>query len=105
MFDYDKVNVVVKRIVDEVSPKMIVVFGSVARREAKKDSDLDLLVVLDDDDVVDKEIYSQISKLFIGLKLDFDLIVMANRDFEHYRNNKQSFTNQIVTTGEVVYAQ
>ncbi|MBR1974125.1 MAG: nucleotidyltransferase domain-containing protein, partial [Candidatus Methanomethylophilaceae archaeon] len=47
MFDYGKVETVIGRIVENVDPDMIVVFGSVARREARDDSDLDILVVFD----------------------------------------------------------
>ncbi len=104
MFDYSKVNIVVERIIRQANPKMIIIFGSVARREARDDSDLDILVVFDG--VVDqKKMYYDLSGLFVGLKLPFDLIIMNYDDFDHYRKNKQSFTHEIVSTGEVVYAQ
>ena len=104
LFDYDKVDTVVKRIVENVNPRMIVVFGSVARREARDDSDLDILVVFDGD-IDEKEMYRRVSGLFIGLKLDFDLIVMGSNDFERYKDNEYSFTHEIMSTGEVVYVQ
>ncbi len=104
MFDYSKVDTAVERITRHANPKMIIIFGSVARREAKDDSDLDILVVFDE--VVDqKRMYYDLSGLFIGLKLPFDLIIMNNDDFNHYKENNQSFTYEIVSTGEVVYAQ
>jgi len=43
----DWVPEVVARIVDGVDPRLIVLFGSVARGEDGPDSDIDLLVVLD----------------------------------------------------------
>ncbi len=45
MFDYSKVDEAVRRIVDATHPRMITIFGSVSRREARDDSDLDILVV------------------------------------------------------------
>lgn len=58
------------------------------------------------DEVVDqKRMYYDLSGLFIGLKLPFDLIIMNYDDFNHYKENNQSFTYEIVSTGEVVYAQ
>lgn len=104
MFDYSKVDTAVERIINHANPKMIIIFGSVARREARDDSDLDILVVFDE--VVDqKRMYYDLSGLFIGLKLPFDLIIMNYDDFNHYKENNQSFTYEIVSTGEVVYAQ
>lgn len=104
MFDYTKVDTAVERIINHANPKMIIIFGSVARREARDDSDLDILVVFDE--VIDqKRMYYDLSGLFIGLKLPFDLIIMNYDDFNHYKENNQSFTYEIVSTGEVVYAQ
>ncbi len=103
-FDYDKVDTVINRIVENINPNMIVVFGSVARREAKKNSDLDLLVVFDQLDDEDK-MFIRISKLFIGLKLSYDLVIMTRDELEHYSRFEQSFEHEIMSTGKVVYAQ
>lgn len=104
MFDYTKVDEVIKRIISAVNPKLIIVFGSVARREARDDSDLDILVVFEGD-VDEKQMYYEISGLFIGLRLPFDLLIMSEAKFNHYKDKNYSFTHKIVTTGEVVYAQ
>ena len=48
MFDYTKVDTVVQRIIHQSDPKVVIVFGSVARHEAKDDSNLDILVVFDE---------------------------------------------------------
>lgn len=104
MFDYSKVDEAIYRIIDVANPKMIIIFGSVARHEAKDHSDLDLLVVFDK--VEDhRRTYSLIARQFIGLMLPFDLVVMNMEDFNRYRQNEFSFTYEIVTTGEIVYAQ
>gem|GEM_PF-2535217 len=104
VFDYAKVDVAINRIIEAVDPKMIIVFGSVARREARDDSDLDILVVFDEVDS-ERVLYAVIARQFIGLKLPFDLVIMSYGDFLHYRDNVQSFTHEIVSTGKVVYSQ
>jgi len=48
MFDYTKVEAAVQRVVRQSDPKLVIVFGSVARYEAEDDSDLDILVVFDE---------------------------------------------------------
>ena len=104
VFDYAKVDVAINRIIEAVDPKMIIVFGSVARREARDNSDLDILVVFDEVDS-ERVLYAVIARQFIGLKLPFDLVIMSYGDFLHYRDNVQSFTHEIVSTGKVVYSQ
>lgn len=104
MFDYGKVDTAINRIIEAVNPKMIIVFGSVARREANDDSDLDVLVVFEGD-VDRKAMYPRIKKLFLGLRLASDIVIMSEDDFNHYKENEFSFTHEIVSTGKVVYAQ
>ena len=49
-YDYSAADVVVDAIVGDLSPKTIVLFGSVARGTADGDSDMDLMVVMDTDE-------------------------------------------------------
>jgi len=104
MFDYSKVETVVQRIVGQSDPKLVIIFGSVARHEAEDDSDLDILVVFDEP-VDHKQMYYELSGLFIGLNLPFDLVIMSYDDYVHYKDLDQSFTRKIVSTGEVVYSR
>ena len=104
MFDYSKVDEAIRRIINATNPKMIIVFGSVSRREARDDSDLDILVVFDKVES-ERDLYAIIARQFVGLRLPFDLVVMSYDDFLHYRDNEYSFTHEIVSTGEVVYVQ
>lgn len=41
----DEVNLLVKKIADYCRPEKIILFGSVARGETKKGSDIDLLII------------------------------------------------------------
>ncbi len=104
MFDYTKVDTVVERIIRQSDPMIIIIFGSVARHKAKDDSDLDLLVVFDRP-FDQKRMYYDLSGLFIGLRLPFDLVLMSYDDFIHYKDIAQSFTHEIVTTGTTVYSR
>lgn len=104
MFDYSKIDIVTERIVHKANPKLIIIFGSVARHEAKDDSGLDILVVFDEP-VDEKKMYYDLSGLFIGLNLSFDMVIMSYEDFTHYKDMTQSFTHEIVSTGEVVYSR
>ena len=103
-FDYSKVDEAVRRIVKATDPKIIIVFGSVSRHEAKDDSDLDILVVFDKVES-ERDLYAVISRQFVGLRLPFDPVILGYDDFLRHKQNGYSFTHEIVSTGEVVYAQ
>ena len=104
MFDYSKVDEAIRRIIDAVDPKMIIVFGSVARHEANEHSDLDLLVIFDRVEN-QKKAYVSKARQFIGLKLPFDLLVLSYGDYISHRDRKYSFVHEIATTGKIEYAQ
>lgn len=104
MFDYGKVSEVVDRIVKATNPRIVVIFGSVARREARDDSDIDVLVVFDHVEN-ETEAYVKVARQFLGIGVPFDIIVMDYDKYLRYKDNEYSFTHEIVSTGEVVYAQ
>ena len=85
MFDYTKVGTVVQRIIHQSDPKVVIIFGSVARYEAEDDSDLDILVVFDKP-VNQKQMYYELSVCFVGLGLPFDLLIMSYEDYVHYKD-------------------
>lgn len=83
---------------------MIVIFGSVSRREARDDSDLDLLVVFHKVES-ERDLYAIIARQFVGLKLPFDLVIMSYDDLLRYGQDAYSFTHVILSTGEVIYVK
>ncbi len=104
MFDYGKVGIVIDRIVRETDPRVIIIFGSMARREARDDSDLDLLVVFDRVEN-QTECFVGVARQFLGLDIPFDIVVMDYDEFLRHKENELSFTHEIVTTGEVAYVR
>lgn len=102
MFDYSKVDLAIDRIVRATDPRIVIVFGSVARRDARDDSDLDVLVVFDriEDET---EAYVRVARQFIGLGIPFDIVVMEYDRYLRFKDDEYSFTHEIVTTGMVVY--
>ncbi len=104
MFDYGKVDEAVDRIVKATDPRIVVIFGSAARREAADDSDIDVLVVFDR--VEDRtKAYAEVARQFLGLGVPFDIIVMDYDGFLRYKDNELSFTHEIMSTGKVAYSR
>ena len=104
MFDYSKVDEVVHRIVDATHPRMITIFGSVSRCEARDDSDLDILVVFDEVEN-EKALYAAIARQFVGLRLPFDLVIASYEDYLYYKERRYPFIHEIATTGAIVYSE
>lgn len=102
MFDYDIVDKVVETIVDELSPKMIIIFGSVASHTAKTDSDIDILIVMETDA---PRFYRSIPVDLCLRKftVDKDIHVVTPDEFEAKKDDEYSFISEIVKTGYVAY--
>ncbi len=100
-FDYSVVDDAVERIVDAVSPHLIIIFGSVARRTARKGSDIDILVVMDSDKPWDQRY--EVDLALMGLRVPKDIIVVTPREFDERKDDEYNFIYEIVRTGYVAY--
>ena len=103
-YDYSAVDVVIDAIVKDLSPKMIIIFGSVARGTADADSDLDIMVVMDSDKpYAERAAEVQMCLWKRKLLLDDDVIVITPEEFERKKDDEYSFIHEIVSTGVVAY--
>ena len=79
----EKVAEAVRRIVEAAHPVRVILFGSQARGEAGRDSDVDLVVV--ERDVPNR--YAEIVRLMEvlrGLILPVEILVISERDFDYW---------------------
>lgn len=86
----DSRNATLKRIVTALrpwGPERIILFGSLARGDARPDSDLDILVVLPEAHAVTRRTVIDM-RLAIGeVPVDYDLLITSHAEFEwrqHY---------------------
>lgn len=98
----DAIDEAVRRIVDEVHPLRIIVFGSAARGDARPDSDLDLLVVMPDG--TDRlQIAYRLHHRLRKLGCAKDIVVALESDVEALRDNPTMIIHAAFTEGKVVY--
>ncbi len=103
-YDYSAVDAVVDAIVRDLSPKMIILFGSVARGTADGDSDMDLMVVMDTAEKHTRRSSDvQMALWRRKIVLDADIIVVTPEEYEENKGNEHSFIHEIVSTGKVVF--
>jgi predicted nucleotidyltransferase len=96
----------VRRIVEAVAPEAIILFGSAARGEMSRDSDLDFLVVkrrIDRGDAM-RAIRDRLYRDRRGVGLPVDVIVVTPEDIERDRDTIGLIIRPALREGRVVYA-
>ena len=101
-FDIRLVDDVIRRIVGEFSPEMIIVFGSVANGTYTETSDLDLLVVMHTN-MCPFDRQAAVLKAVRDIDLAKDVFVLTPDEFAELSEDPWDFNSEIVRTGRVVY--
>jgi predicted nucleotidyltransferase len=98
------VQYIVDKIVREIQPKKIILFGSYARGDFTRDSDLDLFIVVQDEEESSRLIRRKIDALFWGRKFSLDLIVRNEKEIARNSMAKNPFyIYHIFKEGKVLY--
>lgn len=83
------------RIVEAVHPELIILFGSLARGEANEDSDIDLLVVVDEGFQSRSrwQELQKIRKLLAAFPMPKDILLYSRDEVDRWQRS----TNHIIT--------
>jgi len=95
---------VINIIVKNISPQKIVLFGSRSKNNARKESDFDIFILVNNiknTREVEKNLYYQMAKENIGIPVD--LIVDSVDKFERLKPNKYLIYNQVEKYGKTIY--
>lgn len=99
-----------KQNLSELNPYLVLLFGSYAYGTPHKDSDIDLLVVTNDDFIpkdFDARISLQLSvsqHIFeISKQVPIDLIVYTKPMYQKFIEQNSKFAHEITTKGEILY--
>lgn len=82
MVDQEKLDEIVRRIVEAVEPEKIILFGSAARGDAGSHSDVDLLVIKEGAD--HWQAATRIYRRLAGVGAAVDAVVVTPQDVERY---------------------
>lgn len=99
----DILDETIKRIKTVVQPKQIILFGSAARGEMGKDSDIDLLIVAPSG-THRRKTAQNIYRNMIGVGFAADIIVVTEDDIKQYRDHPGMIIHQALEEGKVLYA-
>jgi predicted nucleotidyltransferase len=95
-----------QRITAQIHPESIIVFGSVAQGVDNEDSDLDLLVVWNDENILsNRERRIKLRRLIGMIDRPLDVLTCNTEELQRALREPHSFTSQIVKEGKVIYGR
>jgi predicted nucleotidyltransferase len=95
-------------LVRECNPRLIVLFGSRARGGGRPDSDLDLLIVVDEPFGPHHSRARETGRLrlaLFGVRVPMDLVLVDRHDFERHRDSDVDIVGEALRTGRVLHAR
>lgn len=97
------INYIVKKIVQEIQPEKIILFGSYARGDFERDSDLDLFIIKDSEES-SRRMRRKVDALLWGRRFPVDLIVRKPKEVEwNFRAKNPFYLYHIFKDGKVLY--
>jgi len=95
---------IVRRLVAEIQPERIYLFGSRARGEAGPESDYDLLVVVRERVGPGREMERRANAALAGLDVPIDVVILTSADFAWMLGAAASLPATVEREGQLVYA-
>ncbi|MXZ08851.1 MAG: nucleotidyltransferase domain-containing protein [Gemmatimonadetes bacterium] len=92
---------IIRRIVEVAHPEKIILFGSAARGEMNRHSDVDLLIVKAC--VHRRNLARQIRRKLYGIRIAVDVIVVTPEDVERYKDSHALIIKPALQEGTVIY--
>ena len=105
MVTKDVLEEVKNRLVETYNPIAIYLFGSYVWGKPTEDSDLDLLIVIDQSGEKSYERVRPGQRALFGLGISKDLIVYTKDEFDRISSNVTTLGYKIKREGKVIYAR
>ncbi len=97
------IKYIIEKIVREIQPEKIILFGSYARNDFREGSDLDLFIVKDDKESI-RVVRQRVDALLRGRKFAVDLLVRKTEEVEwNIKSQNPLYLHHIFRYGKVLY--
>ncbi len=93
----------VRRILEIIDPIKIILFGSYASGKSGEESDVDILVIVEDIETTRRELRLKIRKALRPFLIPKDIVVTTPKDVEEWKDVPQAFITSIIRKGKVIY--
>jgi predicted nucleotidyltransferase len=105
-----ELDAITKIITDTVPVEAIYLFGSYAKGNPNENSDVDLMVILDNNHVsktyqerLDKKVFIRNLVLEINRKTSLDILVYSKEELNLIKKHGNYFIDEVEKTGKVIY--
>ncbi len=102
MITQEQINEISNRIVRNLKPQRIILFGSYANGRPTEESDLDLLIIKDSD-FPSRLQNRKVRKILSDLKVPVDVIVKTSEEFQRYKDIIGTIIYPANKFGKVIY--
>jgi len=96
------INTILKRLLENLDVVKVVLFGSYVSGKPTKDSDLDLLIIVNTKKKGIKR-YAMVSEILEPRKIPMDIIVKTPEELKNRIRMFDPFIRNILKTGKVLY--
>ena len=93
------------RLIETYDPLEIYIFGSYAWGTPDEESDLDLLIVIDETDQNRYKLLTKGHRVLIDLDISKDILIYTKNEFEERAENLSTLGYQIKHKGKKIYAK
>ena len=100
-----KIQEVTNRLVKEFHPQKIILFGSYAWGTPTNDSDLDLMVVIQDSNERPAARARRAYHCLRGINVPKDILVRTDKELNRFKHVKASLECKVIKDGKVLYGQ
>ena len=100
VLDQETLDDIIRRIVEVAQPERIILFGSAARGDMTRNSDVDLLIIKEGGDA---NLRAQIYEKMYGVRVAVDAILVSPADVERYKDSHALVIKPALQEGRVVY--
>ena len=98
--DQKTLDEIIRRVVEVAQPERIILFGSAARGDMTRNSDVDLLIIKEGGDA---NLRAQIYEKMYGVRVAVDAILVSPTDVERYKDSHALVIKPALQEGRVVY--
>jgi predicted nucleotidyltransferase len=99
----DLLDEITRRLVEELHPEQIILFGSHAWGTPDEDSDIDLLVIVPDGTPATSELALRARGALRGIGIPKDILVRSRSQIERLRPVYASLESEILERGRILY--
>ena len=92
---------IIRRVVEAADPERIILFGSAARGELNRHSDVDLLVVKDAPNL--RQLTVKVYRRLYGVGAAVDIVMVTPQDVERYKDSHALIIKPALREGTVIY--